>query len=444
VSIPTHYLQGARGAEEIVRGIERAVAEHHLGPGDQLPTVRELAPRLGVSPSTVAAAYRSLATRGIVTGRGRQGTRVSAGPALPARTMPPTPPGVRNLAHGNPDPALLPPLRPALRTIRADHVSYGEAQADLPALLDLARERFEADGIPAGRLVVVSGALDGVERVLSAHLRPGDRVAVEDPGFPRVFDLVAALGLVAVPVVVDEHGMTPASLREALRDGATAVVVTPRAQNPTGAAFDERRARELRRTIRDHPDVLVVEDDHAGPIAGSPHHTLADDGRRRWAVVRSVAKSLGPDLRVALLAGDRATLDRVEGRLRIGAGWVSHVLQETVATLWSDDKTQGRIDRAAETYRGRRDALLGALADHGIAATAPSGLNVWVQVAEEEATIAGLLAKGWAVAGGERFRIRGGPALRITTSTLEPADARGLAADIDDELQPAVPPSTMA
>jgi DNA-binding transcriptional MocR family regulator len=437
-------LRSVRGAEGIVNAVEHAVADHRLTPGDQLPTVRDLATQLGVSPSTVAAAYRTLTTRGIVTGRGRQGTRVSAGPALPARLAPAIPPGVRNLAHGNPDPDLLPPLRPALRAIEATHVSYGEAQADLPELIALARERFADDGIAAERVVVVGGALDGVERVLMAHVRPGDRIAVEDPGFPRVFDLVAALGLVAVPVAVDDRGMVPSSLTSALRDGAVAVVITPRAQNPTGACLDAGRARDLRRVLRDHPDVLVIEDDHAGPVAGAPTHTLADPRRARWAVVRSVAKSLGPDLRVALLTGDRATLDRVEGRLRIGTGWVSHILQATVVALWSDTRTAARIDHAADTYARRRHALLDALAEHDIAATAASGLNVWIPVPEEDTAIAGLLVRGWAVAAGERFRWRSGPAVRVTIATLDPVDARRLATDLADVLRPAAPPSTSA
>jgi len=444
VSIPIQYFRSVESAHGIVAAVERAVADHRVLPGDQLPTVRQLADQLQVSPSTVATAYRTLANRGIVTGRGRQGTRVSAGPALPARPTPVVPAGVRNLAHGNPDPALLPPLRAALRRVEAPHVSYGEAQADLPALVELAAARFDADGIPAERVIVVGGALDGVERVLSAHLRPGDRVAVEDPGFPRVFDLVAALGLVALPVAIDERGMTPDSLRAALRDGASAAVVTPRAQNPTGASLDDQRARDLRRVLRDHPDVLAIEDDHAGPVAGTPHHSLADAKRPRWAVVRSVAKTLGPDLRVAMLTGDRTTIDRVEGRLRIGTGWVSHVLQATVVELWSDPKTAARVDRAGAAYADRRRALIGALAEQGIAASGSSGLNVWVTVPEEDAVIAGLLARGWAVAGGERFRLRSAPAVRVTIATLEPSEARALALDLADVLHPARSTITLA
>src|SRR5205085_5716673 len=163
----------------------------------------------------------------------------------------------------NPDPALLPPLRAALGRVAAEHHMYG-AGAHEPRLLELARTHFAADHVPHDHLAVVSGALDGIERVLAAHLRPGDRVVVEDPGYYGVLDLVPAMGLVPVPMAIDDSGPRPDSLAAALQRGAEAVVVTPRAQNPTGAALDRARATQLRSILRSHPDVLVVEDDHAG------------------------------------------------------------------------------------------------------------------------------------------------------------------------------------
>lgn len=412
------------------------MAERALQPGDRLPSVRDLAADLALAPGTVAAAYRSLAARGIVAGRGRQGTCVTAGPPLAARASAPIPAGVRDLASGIPDPALLPPLGPALRRLRPTEVTWGDTHPDLERWTDLARARLDADGYPDGRVVAVSGALDGVERVLLAHLRPGDRVAVEDPGFARVIDLVTALGLVPVPVAVDDAGLRPAALATAAAAGIDALVLTPRAQNPYGSAVDADRAGALGQVLAAHPDVLVVEDDHAGPIAGAEAHPVVSAERRRWAVVRSVSKSLGPDLRLAALTGDTLTTDRVEGRLRAGPGWVSHLLQSLVADLWTDDRTTDRVERAARRYTERRDALLDALADRGIEAHGRSGLNVWVPVPAEDPVVAGLQARGWAVSAGQRFRLRTDPAVRISIATLLPPEAPRLVDDLAAVLHP--------
>ncbi|HSF02567.1 MAG TPA: aminotransferase class I/II-fold pyridoxal phosphate-dependent enzyme, partial [Solirubrobacterales bacterium] len=179
-----------------------------------------------------------------------------------------------------------------------------------------------------------------------------------------------------------------------------------------------------------HPDVLLFEDDHSGPVGGAPLHTLAHRRRRRWAVARSVSKSLGPDHRLAFLAGDATTVARVEGRQHVGCGWVSHVLQQLVAALLRDGRTEQRLADATRTYALRREAMIEALARHGVAARGRSGMNVWVPVPEEQALVAGLASAGWAVRAGERYRLRTPPGIRITTAGLRPEDARRVAAEL--------------
>ena len=410
--------------------------EGALGPGARLPTVRALAARLRLSPTTVAAAYRSLRQRGLVIAAGRRGSAVSHHPPIASHRAPAVPKNARDLAAGNPDPALLPPLGPALAAIDPSPVLYGGEVCE-PELLRLAKAGLAQDGVPVEAVTIVSGALDGIERALGAWLRPGDRVAVEDPGFPAVFHLLSALGLGAVPVGVDDSGPLPRDVARALDSGVSALVVTTRAQNPFGSALDERRARELRALLRAHPDVLVLEDDHGWLVAGAPAHTLCAPPAARWAVVRSVAKSLGPDLRLAFLAGDPATVARVEGRLSLGIRWVSHLLQRTVAAQLRDRGVARRLRQAERTYTERRSALVDALAAVGVPAFGRSGLNVWVPVPDEEAAAQALLAGGFAVLTGARFRIKSPPAIRITTAALDPAEAPALAETLARALRPA-------
>jgi DNA-binding transcriptional MocR family regulator len=432
----TAWLRGRR-AVEIVESVESAIREERLAPGDPLPTVRAAARKLRVSPATVASAYRRLRESGILVTRGRLGTAVSSRPPIHggAALLDALPPHVRDLAAGNPDPAWLPRLGPALRTLDPEPRLYGQGLVD-PELLRLARRQLARDGVPNEAVGVVSGALDGIERVLLAHLRPGDRIAVEDPCWNGVLALVQALGLRPVGVECDERGLRPGALEAAFRKGAAACIATPRAQNPTGAMVDSARAAELADVLDRFPQALWIEDDHAGAVAGVPLHSLCNENRARYAYVRSVSKTLGPDLRLGLLSADPETLARVEGRQLIGMRWVSHVLQSLVVALWRQKGMQARLRGASRSYTHRRRALIAELGARGIEANGASGLNVWIPVPEEARVVAGLLDAGFAVAPGERFRLSAPPAIRVTTSALEVDEAAEFASALAGLLEP--------
>ncbi|MEU1127951.1 GntR family transcriptional regulator, partial [Streptomyces sp. NPDC005899] len=338
----------------------------------------------------------------------------------------------RDLAGGYPDPACLPVLTPpaSVEPVPGSH----RASPRLAALEDAARAWFARDGVPTGSVTFAHGALDCIARLLSTELRPGDAVAVEDPGFHHLLDLVPALSLRMLPVAVDDEGVRPEELRAALRAGARALVCSPRGQSPLGACLTPGRRDELLAVLRDFPDVLVVEDDHNADIAGAGAVTLAPGGLARWAQVRTVSKHLGIDLRWAALAGDPATLARHDGRMLLTSGWVSHILQSTVADLLADPAVTRLVARAARTYTTRREALRTALLQHGIRSHGESGLNVWVPVRDESAVVNGLRSRGWWTAAGTRFRIAAPPGVRITTATLTPAEGRTLANDFADVL----------
>lgn len=424
-------------AAEIVDAVRAAIADGGLAPGETLPTMRAAAEHLGVNRNTVAAAYAQLAAIGAVESHGRRGTVVAAAAELPGEGRA-SREGAVNLADGNPDPLLLPPLPPLAAD--AQPVLYGAPPVH-PRLEAIARAQVSGSLPDGHRITVAGGAVDAIERLLSSALVRGEAVAVEDPGFLSHAGILRLHGLRPIGVAIDAEGPRPDALREALRSGAQAVILTPRAQNPTGSSISAERAELLRAELAAHPDVLVVEDDHYAGLAGAPYARSTPPGARRWALVRSVSKSLGPDLRVAMVHCDDETgalLDARGGH----AVWVSHLLQRAVAAVLEAPGTQELLRAAREAYAERARMLTDALAVHGIAA-APhhDGVNVWLPLdGDEDAVVTALAASGWTVRRGADFVTGGGAgggsgaAVRVTISTMTAERAQRFAAALAEAL----------
>ena len=225
-----------RSARGIAAAVGRMVSSGDLPVGSRLPTVRDLAKVLGVSPTTVSEAWQTLAAVGAIDARGRQGTyvRQPTGPVTPRRYRRVTEgPGhfALDLSTGTPDPALLPDLGPVIA--RVSRQSLTSSYLDHPVLPDL-EARLRADWpFEPEELTVVDGAMDALDRVAGVVVRLGDRVAVEHPTFPPLLDLLDLLGAEVVGIDVDAHGMRADQLAAAVADGVSAVFLQPRAQNPT-------------------------------------------------------------------------------------------------------------------------------------------------------------------------------------------------------------------
>ncbi|MFI5931167.1 aminotransferase class I/II-fold pyridoxal phosphate-dependent enzyme [Actinoplanes sp. NPDC051494] len=430
-------------ASSIVASIEAAILRGDWVNDGPLPPIRKLADVLHVSPGTIAKAYQDLRHRGVVETDGRRGTRVRARPAVTgprSALRRPAPPGATDLSLGDPDLRLLPALGPHLRAVSEEvGPPWGYAAAGaMPELAEEARARLGADGVPVDDAViaVTNGTLDAMERLLVTHLRPGDRIGVEDPGWANLLDLTAALGLSPVSIAVDDEGPLPGSLAEAIAAGAHAVVITARAQNPTGAAISEQRAVALRAVLARHPEVLLIEDDHAAELSSEPLHCLGGV-TTSWAFIRSASKPFGPDLRIAVMAGDEATMGRVLGRLRIGTGWVSTVMQRLMLRLWQVQDVTEQIAAAGGSYDRRRLALSRALSDRGLEVHGATGINLWVRVPDETSAVTAMRDAGWAVAPGSMFRLVSPPGVRVTISPLDDDGVEPFADAMAAAVQPA-------
>lgn len=423
-------------AAEIFDSIRALAQSGNPAPGQALPTVRELAGRLGVNRNTVALAYRKLVTAGIATTQGRRGTVIRRQPALGERegAQPDSP--LIDLGGGNPNPVWLPDIGAALAHCRYRHRLYGAATVD-PALARHAHAWLDRDCPAPAEIELTHGAVDAVERLLAAHLTRGDRVAVEDPCFVSSLNTLRIAGLQPAAVAVDRHGMRPDRLEHALAQGARAVIVTPRAHNPTGCSLTAARAAALRAVLARYPQVLVIVDDHFFRLAEAGYHNVLPANARRWALVRSVSKMLGPDLRLAFVASDRDTAQRLRLRLAPGADWVSHLLQDAVCACLSSPAVARQIDAARTDYARRRAMLADALTRYGLTPAGPAeGLSLWLPLPGDSQPLGRALARdGWLVRSGEPFAVDT-PAhgLRITVSTLDAAAADRFARTLQQRL----------
>lgn len=388
----------------IARTAGRLISAGTLAPGQRLPTVRRLAADLGVSPATVSHAWRALAAVGMIETHGRAGTFVCGADAgrQPRRAYIPgdQSAGSLDLSRGIPDPLLLPALGPALSRVskRADTGSYYDA----PVLAELATTLRESWPYPVAAITVVDGAMDAIARSLALLVRFGDRVILENPTFPPFIDLLHTLGAFAVPVELDEHGITPPSLARALDADPVALLLQPRAQNPTGTSMSAERARQLAGLLAGCGTV-VIEDDHSGEISTAPDVSLGTELPEQVLHIRSYSKSHGPDLRIAALGGPAALVDRIVARRMLGPGWTSRMLQTILHDLLTSADAVTEVSEARRQYHWRQKEFAAHLQTHGTALRQPDGLNAWLPVADERTALVQLAAAGIRVAAGSSF-----------------------------------------
>ena len=421
-----------RTAVEIADSVRDLRERGELRAGQSLPSVRALAEQLGVNRNTVVAAYRQLTHAGLVESLGRGGTRLVA-PAPIAQEGFATGTVLRDVGTGNPAAALIPDPTRALEAVVGRPVLYGEPVIDA-GLEAWAREWMAADLAPTDfRLTVTSGAVDAVERLLAQALTRDDAVALEDPCWLAGIQTARLGGYRPVPVPVDEEGMTVDGLRAALAEGVRAVVCTPRAQNPTGVSLSAERAADLRAVLADHPYVLVIEDDHFSLLSARPFHSIVGPEHRRFALVRSVSKFLGPDMCLAVTASDPETAGRLALRLSPGTTWVSHLLQRLAHALLADGDVRTAIAGAGARYARRNAQFAERLTAHGLPTQAGDGLNLWVQLpGPARAAAEQLMRRGWLARTGDEFLLDGAGSrhLRLTVHDLDDVDAEQLAADV--------------
>ena len=414
-----------RSAQGIAVGVSSLIRHGVLLPGTRLPTVRHTAAALHVSATTVTDAWRRLAREGLVRSARRGGTIVlrprtvamqdrsrNASWAVDLRS--------HDFGNGTPDPDLLPRLQDAMRSVAATAgvTSYSEPHT-LPQLAELVRAR-RSEALTVEEVILTDGAFDAMERLLRERVRLGDRVLVEEPTQPTIIDTVESFGAIPVPVRMDSDGLRPDDLQARLALRPVALVLQPRAQNPTGISTTPERAAEVGRVLAG-TSVLVIEDDHTSDVASSRRVSVAPWHPRLTVHVESFSKAYGPDLRLAAVGGPRDVLDAVQRRRSIGPGWSSRMLQQMLLHMLADPATQATVARARAVYQQRRRALEDALAAVGLTSTGTDGLNLWVQVPSEHDALRRAAGADVSVNPGSPFRLEhdGRQFIRVTSARID-------------------------
>ncbi|MFF3332615.1 PLP-dependent aminotransferase family protein [Streptomyces sp. NPDC002888] len=364
----------ARG-RSLQAALREAIRAGRLAPGTRLPSSRDLAADLGVSRGLITEAYEQLTAEGYLRSDRGAGTwvggAVRAAPSR-ARDLAPRTPGARaDFVPGTPDLSLFPRAawaaaqRGVLAELPHHELGYPDPRG-LPrlrtALAELLARRRGVVADPE-RLVVVSGVAQAATLLgFALHARGIRTVGVEDPGSPQHSDLYSSAGVDAVPLPLDDEGIAVDPLKSS---GLRAVVTTPAHQFPTGIAYSARRRTELLEWARS-VDGFVFEDDYDGDFRydRAPVGALQGLDPQRVAYAGSVSKSLAPGLRLGWLLVPEALTDEVVERKRtmdLGHPALDQALFARFLERGDYDRQLRRCQRA---YRERRDALVGALAEH--------------------------------------------------------------------------------
>ncbi|SCW63466.1 DNA-binding transcriptional regulator, MocR family, contains an aminotransferase domain [Rhizobium mongolense subsp. loessense] len=387
--------------------------------GTKLPAIRDLAFALGVSPATISEAWSELRRQKIISGRGRNGTWISGDRfvAKPERLASSGNygEGVLDLTAAVPDVSLLPPLAEALGYgASADNLNSYERSLILPELEAAVRRDWPYE---PEAFLATNGGYNAVYTLLHALVMPGASVAIENPTAMRLLDILEDLGVRILPVQCDKDGPLPSSLEAAMKYRPVAFLFQPRLHSVTGQTVSKARLEALG-DILAGSDTLIIEDDGVADISGAPKHSLGGRYPDRVIHILSYSKTLGPDLRLAVLSSSRAIVEQIQSYRSFSAGWTSRILQAAAAWLLRDPRTDEILARARNIYQQRHDDLTNALRERGVELDDGGGLCAWIPVSSEPFAMVTLAARGIAVHPGAKFSIQPSNHIRVATGNL--------------------------
>ncbi|MEU5258562.1 PLP-dependent aminotransferase family protein [Amycolatopsis sp. NPDC021455] len=309
-------------------------------------------------------------------------------------------PEVVSLAGGMPNLAALPldTLSAQVAEIIAEDglvaLQYGSAHG-VPVLREQICEIMALEGIKAhpDDVVVTVGSQMGLDMVTRLFCDPGDVVIAEGPSYVGALGSFAAYQAQVVHVAMDDHGLVPELLREALDRTKKAgrrvkfLYTIPNFHNPAGVTLAVERRAEILEICREH-DVLVVEDNPYGLLGfdGQTYPALRSTDPENVVYLGSFSKTFASGLRVGWVLAPHAVREKLVLAAESATLCPPTFNQMIVSRYLATHDWKGQIKKFRENYRERRDAILSALDEHlppGCTWTKPDGgFYVWVTVPE--------------------------------------------------------------
>ncbi len=419
---------------QLVTELREQIAGNTLPPGTALPSVRALARERGISAFTAAEVYNVLTAAGLIEARRGSGYFVAgAGARLPALPLPSATGDAlwERRLEAKAQPILVDAgggwlphawqysegIRAGLRSL-ARHSLPMEGYGS-PLGYEGLRVHFQHQLASRGlalnpeQVLLTQGASQALDLVVRCCLKAGDRVAVEDPGYPPTLELLRNRGVRLVTIPRLTEGPDVDTLAKALkRAPIRAFFTNSTLQNPTGTTTELPVARRLLDLAEQH-DMLLVEDDIFCELA--PTHTLSLatlDQCRRVIYISSVSKTISPALRVGYLAAPTHLAPQL-ARLKALSALASSELSERLVL---DILTQPHYRRHLEALRKRLGAtqtrVQQTLLARGVelAFRPSSGMFLWGRLKSQQAVSKvwrSAVAAGVLLAPGELFRPEG-------------------------------------